>query len=70
MLSRLVMAGAQIVTVTCETRSLEDVYASAMGDVAASLADVRQQAIADNQQQALADANQQTAVPSVNLKDK
>ena len=38
-LSRLVMAGAQIVTVTSETRSLEDVYASAMGDVGASLAD-------------------------------
>ena len=33
LLSRLVMAGAQIVTVTCETRSLEDVYASAMGEV-------------------------------------
>lgn len=33
MLSRLVMAGAQIVTVTCETRSLEDVYASAMGEI-------------------------------------
>jgi len=32
-LSRLVMAGAQIVTVTCETRTLEDVYASAMGEV-------------------------------------
>ncbi len=41
-LSRLVMAGAQIVTVTCETRSLEDVYASAMGHVGTSLADVRQ----------------------------
>ena len=63
-LSRLVMAGAQIVTVTSETRSLEDVYASAMGDVGASLADVRQPA--DSRQQALADANQQTAVPSVN----
>jgi hypothetical protein len=33
LLSRLVMAGAQIVTVTCETRTLEDVYASAMGEV-------------------------------------
>jgi ABC-2 type transport system ATP-binding protein len=46
-LSQLVMAGAQIVTVTCETRSLEDVYASAMGDVGTSLADVRQQAMGD-----------------------
>ena len=46
-LSRLVMAGAQIVTVTCETRSLEDVYASAMGDGGTSLADVRQQAMSD-----------------------
>jgi ABC-2 type transport system ATP-binding protein len=41
-LSRLIMADAQIVTVTCETRSLEDVYASAMGDGGTSLADVRQ----------------------------
>ena len=76
-LSRLVMAGAQIVTVTCETRSLEDVYATAMGDIGTSLADDRQQAmgdvgtsLADVRQQTLADANQQTAVPSVNLKDK
>ena len=84
-LSRLVTAGAQIVTVTSETRSLEDVYASAMVDVGASLANARQQALADvrqqamghggtsfavDQQQAIADANQQTTVPSVNLKDK
>ena len=41
------MAGAQIVTVTCETRSLEDVYASAMRDVGTSLADVRLQAMGD-----------------------
>src|SRR5437667_9044517 len=41
-LTRLITAGAKIVTVTCETRSLEDVYASAMGDVGASLADARQ----------------------------
>jgi hypothetical protein len=34
----LIAAGAQVVTVTCETRSLEDVYVSAMGDVGASLA--------------------------------
>ena len=53
MLSQLIIAGAQIVTVTCETRSLEDVYASAMGDVGASLAD----------------AIQQTTVPSMILKD-
>src|SRR2546428_13813970 len=45
MLSQLITAGALIVTVTCETRSLEDVYASAMGDGGASLADVRQPAI-------------------------
>src|SRR6266566_6603398 len=32
LLSRLITAGAQIVSVTCETSSLEDVYASAMGD--------------------------------------
>jgi ABC-2 type transport system ATP-binding protein len=32
-LSQLIMAGAQIVTATCQTRSLEDVYASAMGEV-------------------------------------
>src|SRR5205085_12283800 len=30
-LTQLVTAGAQIVSVTCETRTLEDVYASAMG---------------------------------------
>ncbi len=46
-LTRLITAGAQIVTVTCETRSLEDVYASAMSDVGASLADARQQAMSD-----------------------
>jgi ABC-2 type transport system ATP-binding protein len=46
-LSRLIMAGAQIVTVTCETRSLEDVYASVMEDVRPSIADVRQQAMSD-----------------------
>src|SRR5439155_2718331 len=62
MLSRLVTAGAQIVTVTCETRSLEDVYASAMRDVGTSLVDVQQQAmrdvgtsLADVQQQAMGD---------------
>ena len=43
-LSQLIMAGAQIVTVTCETHSLEDVYASAMGDLGTSLADAQQQA--------------------------
>ena len=47
MLSRLIMAGAQIVTVTCETRSLEDVYASAMEHTGTSLADARQQAVGD-----------------------
>ncbi len=46
-LTQLVMAGAQIVTVTCETRSLEDVYASAMGDVGTSLMDVQKQVIGD-----------------------
>ncbi len=48
-LSRLITAGAQVVTVTCETRSLEDVYISAMGDgdVGASLADAQQQAMGD-----------------------
>jgi hypothetical protein len=56
LLSRLIMAGAQIVTVTCETRSLEDVYASALGDVGASLADARH-----NQHQ--------TTVPSRIVKD-
>ena len=40
-LSQLITAGAQVVTVTCETRSLEDVYAAAMSDVGASLADAR-----------------------------
>ena len=45
MLSRLILAGAQIVTVTCETRSLEDVYASAMNDEDASPMDARQPAI-------------------------
>ena len=40
-LSQLIAAGAQVVTVTCETRSLEDVYASAMGDVGAPLAGAR-----------------------------
>ena len=44
-LSRLVMAGAQIVTVTCETRSLEEVYASAMNDEDASPMHARQPAI-------------------------
>jgi len=72
MLSQLITAGAQIVTVTCETRSLEDVYASAMGDVGTSLADARQQAMGDVGT-SLADArhNQhQTTVPSGILKDK
>ena len=40
-LSQLITAGARVVTVTCETRSLEDVYAAAMSDVGASLADAR-----------------------------
>ena len=57
-LSRLIMAGAQIVTVTCETRSLEDVYASAMGEVGTSLADAPQQALGDVGA-SLADAPQQ-----------
>src|SRR6266704_1952984 len=72
MLSRLIMAGARIVTVTCETRSLEDVYASAMGDVGTSLADVRQQAMGDVGT-SLADVrhNQhQTTVHSRIVKDK
>lgn len=30
-LTRLITAGAQVVSVTCETSTLEDVYASAMG---------------------------------------
>ena len=65
------MAGAQIVTVTCETRSLEDVYASAMGDVGASLADARQPSMGDVGA-SLADARQnqqQTTLPSITLKD-
>jgi ABC-2 type transport system ATP-binding protein len=66
-LSQLITSGAQIVTVTCETRSLEDVYASAMGDVGAPLADARLEA--DAQQHILANAIQQTTVPSVILKD-
>jgi ABC-2 type transport system ATP-binding protein len=41
-LSRLITAGAQVVSVTCETRSLEDVYASAMGDGSVSDADQEQ----------------------------
>ena len=81
-LSQLITAGAQVVTVTCETRSLEDVYASAMGDVGAPLADDRQQAtgnvgapLAGARQASLTDAHQnlvdhqQTIVPSVFLKD-
>jgi len=48
-LSQLITAGAQVVTVTCETRSLEDVYAAAMSDVGASLADAR---LADTRLQA------------------
>jgi ABC-2 type transport system ATP-binding protein len=48
-LSQLIMAGAQIVTVTCETRSLEDVYASAMEDVGTSASDARQQAMEDKE---------------------
>jgi len=72
MLSQLITAGAQIVTVTCETRSLEDVYASAMGDVGTSLADVRQPTMSDVGT-SLADVrhNQhQTTVPSRIVKDK
>ena len=34
-LTRLITAGAQVVAVTCETSTLEDVYASLMGDTAA-----------------------------------
>ena len=67
-LSRLITAGAQVVTVTCETRSLEDVYASAMGDVGASLAGARQTSLTDAHHQNLVD-QQQTIVPSVFLKD-
>ena len=44
-LSRLVMAGAHIVTVTCVTRSLEEVYASAMNDEDASPMHASQPAI-------------------------
>ncbi|MDQ2906604.1 MAG: ABC transporter ATP-binding protein [Chloroflexota bacterium] len=32
-LTRLIMAGAQIISVVCETRSLEDVYATAMSGI-------------------------------------
>ncbi len=46
-LSQLIAAGAQVVTVTCETRSLEDVYASAMGDVGAPLAGARHETMGD-----------------------
>jgi hypothetical protein len=60
----LITAGAQVVTVTCETRSLEDVYASAMGDVGASLADARHDARLPN----LAD-QEQPPVPSIASKD-
>jgi ABC-2 type transport system ATP-binding protein len=56
-LSRLIMAGAQIVTVTCQTRSLEDVYASAMGDVGTSLMDSGQNAV-EQVESSLADARQ------------
>jgi len=41
-LSRLSAAGAQVVSVTSETSSLEDVYASAMGDGGAAIADQEQ----------------------------
>src|SRR5437588_3990215 len=34
-LTRLIMAGAQVIAVTCETSTLEDVYTSLMGDSAA-----------------------------------
>jgi ABC-2 type transport system ATP-binding protein len=56
-LSRLIVAGAQVVSVTCETSSLEDVYASAMGDGGASLADARQD-------------QEQPAVPSIASEEK
>ena len=56
MLTRLITAGAQIVTVTCETRSLEDVYASAMSDGGTSLADVRQTNAMSDVGASLADA--------------
>ena len=68
-LSQLIAAGAQVVTVTCETRSLEDVYISAMGNVGASLADDWRQSLTNTPQQILSDANQQATVPSVILKD-
>jgi ABC-2 type transport system ATP-binding protein len=54
-LSKLIMAGAQIVTVTCQTRSLEDVYASAMEDVGASFMDSGQNAM-EQVESSLADA--------------
>lgn len=55
-LSRLVLAGAQIVTVTCETRTLEDVYASAMGEGKnASLTDAGQHSM-EPEGSSLADA--------------
>jgi ABC-2 type transport system ATP-binding protein len=65
-LSRLITAGAQVVTVTCETRSLEDVYISAMRDVGASLADAQHEAmgnvgasLAGARQASLTDAHHQ-----------
>jgi ABC-2 type transport system ATP-binding protein len=70
-LSQLIAAGAQVVTVTCETRSLEDVYASAMGDVGAPLADARHETMG-HVGAPLADARQnqqQTTLPSITLKD-
>jgi ABC-2 type transport system ATP-binding protein len=70
-LSRLITAGAQVVTVTCETRSLEDVYASAM-DVGAPLSGAQQQHLAGTQQNNLADAQhdqKRSVIPSITLKD-
>jgi ABC-2 type transport system ATP-binding protein len=63
-LSQLITAGAQVVTVTSETRSLEDVYISAMGDVGAPLAGARQSSLADSRQQ-----QEQKTFPSIALKD-
>lgn len=63
-LTRLITAGAQVVSVTCETRSLEDVYASAMGDVGAPLAGARQQAMTDVGAPLAGAQKQRTTVPS------
>jgi ABC-2 type transport system ATP-binding protein len=59
-LSQLIMAGAQIVTVTCETHSLEDVYASVMEHIETSLVDAQQPATRHSGT-SLADARQADA---------